>query len=215
MHRRIASFSVARRERGIVLFIALIAMVVLSLAGVALIRSVSTSGSVAANIALREASITAVNLAIEQGVDGIYVSKTINPDTDVDVPHHYYGKLQAGEKPNGVPAVLYGDYATMKGVYPFGAPNTFGNDSFVNPAEVRSVIERVCANAAPVPPFPGALTQAQKIEYCDMLPPKVSLGKTTMKLGGVELPPIPLYRVTVRVDLPGTNAVTHAQGMLH
>lgn len=203
------------RQRGIVLFIALIAMVVLSLAGVALIRSVNTSGSVAANIALREASITAVNLAIEQGVDGIYISKTINPDTDVDAVHHYYGKLQAGEKPNGVPAVLAGDYLTMKGVYPFGAANTFGNDSFVLPAEVRSVIERVCANAAPVPPAPAALTQAQKLEYCDMLPPKVSLAKTTMKEKGPTLPPIPLYRVTVRVDLPGTNAVTHAQGMLH
>ncbi len=39
-HRALA----ARRERGVVLFIALIAMVVLSLAGVALIRSVDTTG---------------------------------------------------------------------------------------------------------------------------------------------------------------------------
>ena len=46
---------IARRQRGVVLFIALIAMVVLSLAGVALIRSVDTTGSVAGNIAFREA----------------------------------------------------------------------------------------------------------------------------------------------------------------
>ena len=41
----------ARRERGVVLFVALIAMVVMSLAGVALIRAVDTSGSVAGNLA--------------------------------------------------------------------------------------------------------------------------------------------------------------------
>ena len=51
------------------LFIALIAMVVLSLAGVALIRAVDTSGSAAGNIAFREASVTAVNLAVEQAVN--------------------------------------------------------------------------------------------------------------------------------------------------
>ena len=95
-----------RAQRGVVLFIALIAMVVLSLAGVALIRAVDTSGSAAGNIAFREASVTAVNLAIEQAVDWLYVSKTLNPDTDVDTTHHYYGKLQAGELSNGLPAVL-------------------------------------------------------------------------------------------------------------
>ena len=200
-----------RRERGVVLFIALIAMVVLSLAGVALIRSVDTSGSVAGNIAFREASVTAVNLAIEQAVDWLYVSKTLKPDTNIDVTHHYYGKLQAGEKPNGVPAVLSGTYTSMTGSYPFGAANVYPTTN----AEIRSVIERVCATAAPVPAAPGQLSFAQKLQYCDELPPKVSVAKTSMKLKGITLPPIPLYRVTVRVDLPGTNTSTYAQAMLH
>ncbi len=62
--------------------------------------------------------------------------------------------------------------------------------------------------------MPGSLTFAQKLQYCDELAPKLSQGKTTMKLGGVQLSPIPLYRVTVRVDLPGTNTATYAQAML-
>ena len=93
-----------RSQRGVVLFIALIAMVVMSLAGVALIRAVDTSGSAAGNIAFREASVTAVNYAIEQAVDWLFVKTPpagINPDTDVDNAHHYYGKLQAGELPTG------------------------------------------------------------------------------------------------------------------
>ena len=214
MQRVLARWYEPRRQQGVVLFIALIAMAVLSLAGVALIRSMNTTGTVTGNIALREASVTAVNLAVEQAVDWIYVN-AINTETDVDVAHHYYGKLQAGELPNGIPAVLSGTYSAMKGTYPFGAANTFANDTFTSPAEVRSVIERVCSNAAPVPPAPGVMTQALKLEYCDMLPPKVSVAKTSMKIKGPTLPPIPLYRVTVRVDLPGTNTTTYAQAMLH
>ena len=53
---RHASSAVPCRQRGVVLFVALIAMVVMSLAGVALIRAVDTTGSVAGNIAFREAS---------------------------------------------------------------------------------------------------------------------------------------------------------------
>jgi hypothetical protein len=213
--RRIAT---PRAQRGVVLFIALIAMVVLSLAGVALIRAVDTSGSAAGNIAFREASVTAVNYAIEQAVDWLYVSKTLNPDTNVDIAHHYYGKLQAGELPNGVPAVLGGTYTAMKSVYPFGAADNYS--AAVAPilpgnAEIRSVIERICNPAAPVLPAPAVLSFAEKTQYCDSQPPKVSPAKTSMKLKGPTLPPVPLYRVTIRIDLPGTNTASYAQTMLH
>jgi hypothetical protein len=205
-----------RAQRGVVLFIALIAMVVMSLAGVALIRAVDTSGSAAGNIAFREASVTAVNYAIEQAVDWLYVSKTLNPDTDVDNAHHYYGKLQAGELPNGLPAVLGGTYTAMKAAYPFGAADTYAAfPTLPGNAEVRSVIERICSPAAPVPPAPAVLTFAEKTQYCDSQPPKVSPAKTSMKLKGPTLPPIPLYRVTIRIDLPGTNTASYAQTMLH
>jgi len=210
------SIAAPRAQRGVVLFIALIAMVVMSLAGVALIRAVDTSGSAAGNIAFREASVTAVNYAIEQAVDWLYVSKTLNPDTDVDNAHHYYGKLQAGELPNGLPAVLGGTYITMKAAYPFGVANTYGAfPTLPGNAEVRSVIERICSPLAPVQPAPAVLPFAEKTQYCDSQPPKVSPAKTSMKTKGPTLPPIPLYRVTIRIDLPGTNTASYAQTMLH
>ena len=188
------------RQRGVVLFIALIAMVVLSLAGVALIRSVDTAGSVAGNIAFREASTTAVNLAVEQAVKWVFVNG-FNVELD-NAPFHYYAKLQPPAVVNGVthldiPAVLSGTYTMMKGTYPFGAAD----------------IERVCApTAAGSPALP--MSFPQKVQWCDQLPPKVSVAKTTMKKGGPTLPPIPLYRLTVRVDVPGTNTTTYAQAML-
>jgi len=201
----------AHRERGVVLFIALIAMVVLSLAGVALIRSVDTTGSVAGNIAFREATLIAVNRSIEKAVDAIYISKTIADPEHDDLVHNYFAKLQVGEKSNGAPAVIAGTYATMTGAYPFGAADTYPTTT----AEVRWVIERVCDPATPIPGAPGALTFAQKLQYCDELAPKLSQGKTSTKLGGIQLSPFPLYRVTVRVDLPGTNTATTVQAMLH
>jgi hypothetical protein len=199
-----------RRERGVALFIALIAMVVLSLAGVALIRSVDTTGSVAGNLAFREASVPAVNMAVEEAVQALYFSKVIaNPEVD-DLPNRYYAKLQAGELPNGVPAVLAGTYSAMKKAY----PAAFGVTKYPSTtAEVRAVIERICAPDPVSPPLP--LNIAQKLQYCDTLPPKVSVAKTSMKKTGATLPPIPLYRVTIRVDLPGTNTATFAQAMLH
>ena len=60
----------AGRERGVVLFVALVAMVVLSLAGVALIRTLDTSTSVAGNLAFRQASIAPINNAVERSAEG-------------------------------------------------------------------------------------------------------------------------------------------------
>jgi len=205
---RHTSAAAMRRQHGVVLFIALIAMVVMSLAGVALIRSVDTTGSVAGNLAFREASIPAVNMAVEEAVQALYISKTIVNTEVNDAAHRYYAKLQPGELANGVPAVLSGTYATMKAAY----PALFGVTTYpTTKAEVRAVIERICSPASPVLP----LTVPQKLQWCDTLPPKVSVAKTSMKKVGATLPPIPLYRVTVRVDLPGTNTASYAQVMLH
>jgi hypothetical protein len=133
---------------------------------------------------------------MEQAVDALFLSKTIaNPTVDLPA-QRYFASLQAGEKLNGVPAVLAGPHPPP--AYTFG----FDIDPATN-AEIRSVIERVC-NA------PGLPT----IAICDELPPKVSVAKTSMKLTGPTIPPIPIYRVTVRVDFPGTNTVSFAQAML-
>jgi type IV pilus assembly protein PilX len=187
----------ARRERGVVLFIALIAMVVMSLAGVAMIRAVDTAGSVAGNLAFREAANAPVNYAIERAVSALFgTTPTVTNRTADLATQGYFASLQAGELANGAPAALGGTYP------PSGYAGPVDIDSATK-AETRRVIERLC-NAAGLP----------TIKTCDELPPKVSLGKTTMKLKNPTLPPIPLYRITVRVDLPGTNTVSYAQAMI-
>src|SRR4029450_13751509 len=98
-----------RHQQGIALFVALIAMVVLSIAGIALVRSVESTNTVATNIAFRQGSIGPVNQAIEVAIDGLFKSKTI-VQTANNPGLGYYALLQPGEKTSGVPAVLAGEY---------------------------------------------------------------------------------------------------------
>jgi Tfp pilus assembly protein PilX len=192
-----------RGQRGIVMFIALICMVVLSLGAVALIRSVDTTASVAGNIAFRQATMGPVTNSVERAVDSIFYAKLIPDLGNPDAAHLYqpaYGA--ASDKANGLPPILAGDYTTMKTAYA-GAGYAMTTD----PAgyEVRYVIERACTVGYLGPPT---------TTDCDLLPPKVSNAKTAMKLQGPKIPPFPLYRVTIRVDDPNSNTVTFAQAML-
>src|SRR5439155_22217389 len=60
------------REHGVVLFIALIVMVAMSLAAIALMRSVDTTSSVIGNLSFRQASILPANYGIEDAAAGLF-----------------------------------------------------------------------------------------------------------------------------------------------
>jgi len=185
-------------QAGIALFIALIAMVVLSIAGIALVRSVDTGAGVAGNIAFRQASIVAVNHAVEDAVWKLFKAPLPIVTTANDFGNNYYAFLQTAEGKDGTPAALAGAYP------PAGYPATM--PVWTDPAtklEVRHVIERVCTAAGPA-----------SIGTCDMLPPKVSPAGTDNEVKRIPLPQIPHYRVTVRVDLPNTNTTSIAQTFL-
>ncbi len=184
------------RERGIVVFVALIAMVVLSLAAVALIRAIDTNASVAGNLAFRQAANVLVNTAVEKVADDLFYQQNI-ADTTIDDPvHNYYATIQAGEQSNGVPLVLQTVPA-----YP-GGFQKIADASSGNTA--RWAIERLCSVTG---------DPLVNIGKCDVLVPKVSPGKTTMKGGGPPTVPQPIFRVTIRVDGPA-NTVAYAQAML-
>ena len=86
-----------RRQRGIVLIIALVVMVAMALAGVALVRSVDTTTSVVGNLAFRQASILPSNLAVEHAVAALFESNVI-ADREADlVAQSYFAKQQPGD----------------------------------------------------------------------------------------------------------------------
>jgi type IV pilus assembly protein PilX len=200
------------QQRGVALFIALIVMVAMSLAGVALIRSVDTTTSVVGNIAFRQASLMAANWAIEQASASLYTSDAANgtptiADTTTDNPaQNYYAVLQdyapspkpestAALNPNvppGIPAALQ-----KKSAFPF-VPYIDGSKN-----EVRFVIERLCRQ-------PGGAQAA----YCDMMPPKQGQG-VTIGTPGFKIPTVAIFRVSVRVDGPSNTGTSFVQAWLH
>jgi hypothetical protein len=197
-----------RRQHGVALFVALIAMVLLSIAGIALVRSVDTTSGVAGNIAFRMGANGPINEAIEIAIDRLFRSKTILTYAH-DVGKGYYALLQPGEKPNGIPAVLAGEYSIMSANYSgAGLPAAVVDAN--TKMEVRYVIERMCKDPGTAGPWPPS------IAICDTLPPKVSQAGTDNKPAGktLTLPAIPNYRVTVRVDLPNSSTTSIAQAIL-
>ena len=95
------------RQRGIVVFVALIAVVMLSLAAVALIRSVHTSTLVVGNLAFRSAAMSMSTAAVEKAVFDMFPpTATIADLRNHDLNRNYYATLQPGENALGVPAAL-------------------------------------------------------------------------------------------------------------
>jgi len=186
-----------RAQRGVVLFVALIAMVILALAGVALMRAVDTTAGVAGNLAFRNASFPPVNEAIEESINAVFKAKNVSDLLNDDADQNYFASIQPNESRQGVPALLQGSYTAMKAAFD-GAGHINYTDP-VSGAEVRWMIERICNDV-------GAVSLGK----CDTLPPKVSQAGTDNK-PGIPLPPIPLFRITVRADIPNTNAVSYAQ----
>lgn len=203
-----ASFHGPVRQRGVVLFVALIAMLILSLAGIALVRSVETTLGVAGNLGFRHTSIAPVNHAIEQAIEDVFKSGAVSSTTSDDMGHNYFSQLQPGESGQGLPALLQGDYATMKTAYAAKVTNAEWLDP-VSGTELRWVVERMC-NAP-------AVSDKEIIGHCDILPPKVPSAGTDNKCvvePCLTLPPIPVFRITVRADVLNTNAVSFAQAFV-
>ena len=188
----------AGRERGVVLFVALIVMVVMSIAAITLIRSVDTTNRVIGNLAFRQAAIQPAALAVEDAAQALFLdqNKTASvliPNKDADLPaRNYYASWQKTDDANGIPSELQ-----KKSNFTLGQKlqDNAGN-------EIRYVIERMCVQ-------PGS----PLVDNCDLMPPKQQPGQTTNKDSAVVLGRVPFYRVTIRVDGP-QNTVSFMQAIL-
>src|SRR4030081_3886608 len=141
------------RQRGVVLFVALIVMVALSLAAIALIRSVDTTTTVIGNLAFRQASILPANMAVEEAAAALFQDADVGhairiPNRDSNLPaENYFAFWQNSDDARGVPLVLQKrtafDSASLRKML----------DASLGPVghqtEVRYVIERMCVAAAP------------------------------------------------------------------
>jgi type IV pilus assembly protein PilX len=201
--RRGTAAATRRAQSGVVLFIALIVMVALSLAAVALVRSIDTTNAVIGNLGFRMSSILPANLAVESATAALFsdadpLGVVHIPDSTVDVPaENYYASRQPGEDVRGVPVALQ-KASTASALARTLPPVDAGTGQATS---VRYVIERMCVNPGPVTPA-----------NCNRLPPKGVTGDTTNDPALIP-PPTPYFRVTVRVDGP-QNTASFLQAML-
>ena len=197
----------SRRQSGVVLFVALIVMVAMSLAAIALIRSVDTTNAIVGNLAFRLASILPANASIEQAASGLFSDADIAtvdhiPDKENNLPAENYSACRLKEPTcgglledaRGVPLVLQKKTTASTLTKKF-------DDTVQTGTQVTYLIERMCLQ-------PGPATPAN----CDLVPPKGNPGDTIgdAAAAGVN---VPFYRVTVRVDGP-KNTASFVQAML-
>ena len=196
----------ARRERGVVLFIALLVMVALSLAGIALLRSADTATTVAGNLAFKQAAAAAVDRSIEQAVQVLFdpqadpaSSAPVIADKSVDhADQNYFSRMRltGGAVPE-IPAELQSASAlTAAGLRDDLVPaDPAGN-------KVYYVIERMCAN-------PGAAVGSN----CNLSSAALGADAGTQHYEALSRVGDAYYRVTVRVEGP-RNTVQYAQAFL-
>jgi Tfp pilus assembly protein PilX len=179
-----------RRERGIVLLVAMLAAVALALAGMGLVRAVATDATIGANVAARQRAALAASSAVEQAIATLFGAAGIDPTHDTP-SRNYFAARQPAEDLRGVPATLQSlaSYPAEFGVIDAG-------DGFL----VRHVVERSCV-------APGDAS----VVTCTLSPPSVEAASGEPPPD--EPPRTPFYRVTIRVDGPAA-AATFVQVML-
>ncbi len=182
----------ALKQRGASLFIALIALVSMTLAGIALVRSVYTSNTIAGNLAFRQSALQASDTGIETAFDAL--GTIVTTSLDAEWPSgcaagacNYYPTIQATDS-KGVPSSIV--WNTV--------PSTALNASY----NVRYVIDRLCSGTLPITDIAGSC-------YSSIM----SAGGTK-KVGGIKFTAAQTvyYRATVRVEGP-RNTVSVVQAL--
>jgi Tfp pilus assembly protein PilX len=200
--RRLA-YRAPRRERGVILFISLIVLVAMSLAGIALMRSVDTNVMIAGNLAFRQGATFAADRGIEDAKT--WLAANAGGTTlfnDQPVPY-YWANWQSG-----VDLVGIGSAADD---YNWNNANNLGLDAGSN--EVRYVIHRLCTTAGDPS---GAGTSCVKASVAAGAGASGAGTKGAVGYGTAALPGISntYYRVTVRVTGP-RNTVSYVQATLN
>src|SRR5947207_6398717 len=197
-----------RRQRGVTLFIALIVLVAMTMAAVAMMRSVDTATVVAGNIGFRQSAVNAA----DQGVQAAYAwlgaafkTPAINDD---DAANGYFSSVTAGEAPD-----WYTNSASWANAFnlALSCPATGANTDCAGNT-VSYVIHRMCpvANCAP------NATCAGVTNICGQTLSSTAVSGEGVEQGAVNFfttPPATHYRVTVRSTGPRAQ-LAYRQTML-
>lgn len=197
----------AGNQQGMVLFIALIVLVAMTLAGIALVRSVDTANVIAGNLAFKQATLQAADLGVEAAVTALPTIIAGSLDTDLTPaasstnPNYWYYASRRETDTYGVPTQKQsgaGGLAAAIDWTQVPVAQTLSGNS------VQIVIDRLCNGP---PPIIDLLANC----FAD---PSATSGDT-YAIGRTRFtpPPIVYYRLTARVTGP-RNSVSTVQAIL-
>lgn len=195
LNRRSSSFGRARRasQQGMVLVMALIVLVLVTLAGLSMMRSVDTTTLVAGNLAFQQAATRASDLGIERAIGVLQTLAAGGQLNTSDATNSYFATMRNTDSPDPTVSARR-DWPTLwenaikDNVAPAVNDTTTGNS-------VQFAIHRLCANASPpnaggnCVTAPGQITSAGSSEDSNEL--QVQGSQTRV-----------YYRITVRVIGP-------------
>jgi hypothetical protein len=187
--------SVVRRERGVVLYVALVVMVIMMLAGVAVLRSVGAGQGVAGNLAFKQNATSAGDFGVTKAMGYLAPANAALVPAPavlgVDLPAQGYF---ASWNDAFNPATFAWD--TDPSVVVATADDGTGN-------EVRYVIHRLCSTAGS--------TLSPNVCVSVMDGATLGTGGGGASTTGIAPPPAsPYYRVTTRIKGP-RNTVSYTQ----
>lgn len=130
------------KQGGVVLFIALIALVAMSLAGIALMRSVDTGNLIAGNLAFKQSALHASDTGVElafAALPGILATSK-----DANIANQYFATLQPVDS-YGIPTTIAWSTVPCRN---FSGATISCTD--VSAYRVQYVIDRLCEGPLPV-----------------------------------------------------------------
>lgn len=208
-----SNFYVAARQRGLVLFFALIALVAMSLAALALVRSVDTTTLISGNLAFKQSATTSADGGIEAAIAwmaGIQAANNalvppLNVYTDAAHPFNV-SNAAAGYYSNADPALNLTANATwVNGVSSAAVVDGSGNTR-------RYIIQRMCRTANQVITVQNCLFSEAALDNNGKtipLPSDMCKGPGCPVAGQT-----PQYRVTTRIT-GSKNTISYVQALVY
>jgi type IV pilus assembly protein PilX len=188
-NRRSVRFAPPARQKGVVLLISLIVLVAMTLAGVALMRSVDTAVGVAGNVAFKQSAVQVADTGTQKAAVWLGNNSSGTTLQNDNATIGYFSSRPAVE-PNWYDINSWSQSVVLNG----GVPDAAGN-------VVRYVVHRMCTQ--PDTPYNG--TNGAATNECALYFPLSSAASGgSMQVGSPQFIGTPqlYYRVTTRVDGP-------------
>ena len=199
--------SAAGSQQGMVLFIALIVLVAMTLAGLALVRSVDTANVIAGNLAFKQSTLQAGDLGVEAAVTALPTIIAGSVDTDLTPaasstnPNYWYYASRRETDTYGVPTQKESGAAGAAAAIDWSQVPIVQT---ISGNAVQIVIDRLCQGPPPV---------TDLLANCFA---EAGVGGSGSQKAGASIftaTPTVYYRLTARVTGP-RNTVSMVQAIL-